>query len=71
MSSYRIEHQTDDGVTILGHTDAPAAGQVDLSRQAMRLIAEGATGELVLIDEASGEAVARRSLIDQEASSAK
>jgi hypothetical protein len=62
MSTYRIEHQTDVGVTIIGHTDSPAAGQADLSARAMRLIAEGATGELVLIDEASGEQVARRAL---------
>lgn len=66
MSRYRIEHQTEDGVTIVGRTDAPAAGQMELSERAMRLIAEGATGELVLIDEASGEPVARRSLADQD-----
>lgn len=62
MSTYRIEHQTEDGTTVLGHTDAPAAGQMELSARAMRLIAEGATGELVLVDEKSGEEVARRSL---------
>lgn len=65
MSTYRIEHHTEDGATILGHTDAPAAGQVELSARAMRLIAEGATGELLLIDEATGEQVARRSLVPE------
>lgn len=62
MSIYRIEHHTDDGIEIIGHTDSPAAGQADLSARAMRLIADGAMGELLLVDEASGEPVARRSL---------
>lgn len=62
MSTYRIEHHSDDGTTVLGHTDAPAAGQIELSAYAMRLIAKGETGEVVLIDEESGEQVARRSL---------
>jgi hypothetical protein len=66
MSIYRIEHQTEDGTTILGHTDAPAAGQAELSARAMRLIAEGATGELVLVDEQTGDEVARRSLVPEE-----
>jgi hypothetical protein len=62
MNTYRIEHQSDDGTTILGRTDAPAAGQAELSARAMRMISEGATGELVLVDESTGEEVARRSL---------
>jgi hypothetical protein len=62
MNTYRIEHQHDEGTTILGRTDAPAAGQAELSARAMQLIADGAHGELVLVDEATGEEVARRSL---------
>ena len=62
MNTYRIEHQSDDGTTVLGRTDAPAAGQAELSARAMQLIGEGARGELVLVDESTGEEVARRSL---------
>jgi len=62
MNTYRIEHQSDDETTVLGRTDAPAAGQAELSARAMQLIGEGARGELVLVDEATGEEVARRSL---------
>jgi hypothetical protein len=62
MNTYRIEHRDDEGTTILGRTDAPAAGQAELSARAMQLIADGARGELVLVDEATGEEVARRSL---------
>ena len=62
MNTYRIEHHSEDGITILGRTDAPAAGQAELSARAMQLIADGAHGELVLVDEVTGEEVARRSL---------
>lgn len=63
MTTYRFEHQSPDGTTtILGRTDAPAAGQAELSARAMQLIREGARGELVLVDEATGEEVARRAL---------
>jgi len=59
---FRIEHQTGNEVRILGHTDAPASGQAALSALAMQLIGAGESGELVLVDEQSGEEVARRSL---------
>lgn len=61
-STYRVEHWTGDDVRVLGHTSAARARQADLSTHAGRLMAEGATGELVLIDEATGEIVARRYL---------
>jgi hypothetical protein len=60
--TYRIELRTGDAVTILGHTTASHARQADLSEHASRLMADGATGELVLVDEATGEDVARRRL---------
>ena len=62
MTTYRIEHQSEAGRVVVGHTDAPAAAQAALSARAMQLIAEGATGELVLVDEATGAEVARRTL---------
>jgi hypothetical protein len=61
--TYRIEHRTDDVVTVLGHTTASHARQSDLSEHASRLMATGATGELVLVDETTGEDVARRRLL--------
>ena len=61
--TYRIEHRNDETVVILGRTTAAHARQADLSEHAARLMAAGATGELVLIDEATGEDVARRHLL--------
>jgi hypothetical protein len=60
---YRIEHRTGDAIAVLGHTASAYARQVDLSEHASRLMATGATGELVLVDEATGEDVARRRLL--------
>jgi hypothetical protein len=61
--AYRIEHRSGDAITVLGHTTAGHARQSDLSEHASRLMATGATGELVLVDESSGEDVARRRLL--------
>jgi hypothetical protein len=61
--TYRIEHRSGDTITVLGRTTAAHARQADLSEHAARLMASGATGELVLIDEATGEDVARRRLL--------
>jgi hypothetical protein len=60
--TYRIEHRTGDAVAVLGYTTATHARQADLSEHASRLMAAGATGELVLVDEATGKDVARRRL---------
>jgi hypothetical protein len=65
--TYRIEHRDGEFVTILGRTTAAHARQADLSEHAARLMATGATGELVLIDEATGEDVARRHLLSAPA----
>jgi hypothetical protein len=59
---YRVEHRAAGVTTVLGHTEHVHARQAELSRHAARLIAAGAAGELVLVDEATGEEVARRSL---------
>ncbi|MEA2513150.1 MAG: hypothetical protein QOF33_1936 [Thermomicrobiales bacterium] len=62
MSIYRIEHRTASGVVIVGHSDAADASQAELSELAGRLMLAGETGELVLVEEATGEEVARRQL---------
>ncbi|HEY8446765.1 MAG TPA: hypothetical protein VIL01_06615 [Thermomicrobiales bacterium] len=64
MSAYRIEHRVGGQTTVVGHTTDVHARQEELSRIAMKLVAAGATGELVLIDEETGEEVARRYLRD-------
>lgn len=65
--TYRIEHRSGDTVTVLGRTTAAHARQSDLSEHAARLMATGATGELVLIDETTGEDIARRRLLSTPA----
>jgi hypothetical protein len=62
MSTYRVEHRTDGTVDIVAHTSDVHASQEELSHHAARLAAAGATGELVLVDETTGEDVARRHL---------
>jgi hypothetical protein len=62
MNAYPIDHQRNDGATILGRSNSPAACQAKLSERATRLIGEGARGELLLVNEATGEEVARQSL---------
>jgi hypothetical protein len=62
MSTYRIEHRTAGTTTVVAHTSDVHASQEELSQHAARLIAAGARGELVLVDEATGEDVARRHL---------
>jgi hypothetical protein len=60
--SYRIEHRTGGTISVLGFTTAHHARESEISTHAQRLMAAGATGELVLVDEATGEDVARRRL---------
>lgn len=64
---YRIEHRTEVAVATVGHSSAADAGQAELSSHAARLIARGATGELVLVDQATGQDVARRRLLPDPA----
>ena len=62
MSTYRVEHRTAESATVVAHTSDVHASQEELSQHAARLTAAGARGELVLVDEATGEDVARRHL---------
>ena len=62
MTSYRIEHRTEGRAVVIGRTSAADARQAELSQLAARLAAAGAVGELVLVDEATEEELARRQL---------
>ncbi len=62
VSTDRVEHRTGQQTTVVARTAHVSARQEELSRHAAHLTREGATGELVLIDEERGEAVARRTL---------
>ena len=59
---YRVEHRSRDQVIVVARTSAADAGQAELSELAARLMAAGATGQLVLVDETTGTEMARRLL---------
>ncbi len=61
-SAYRIEHRRGDAVAVLAYTDDPLAQHSVLAPLAVQLVDVGATGTLVLIEEASGDVLARRAL---------
>ena len=57
---YRIEHHASGTIAVLGVTDDWAL--TALAPYAIDLLAQHATGQLLLIDQASGRIVDRRSL---------
>ena len=57
---YRVEHHTNGTVSVLGVTDDWA--MTALAPYAIDLLAQQKTGHLVLIEQASGRIVDRRSL---------
>ncbi len=59
---YRIEHHTGGQVIVLSFTSAWDAVSTALAEYAPRLLAEHATGELCLIEQATGRVVAHRDL---------
>src|SRR5688572_552753 len=59
---FRVEHRSGRHVVVLARTSAGDASQAELSQHAARLLAAGASGEVVLIDAATGDVVARRRL---------
>ena len=62
--AYRIEHHRgDDARLILGFCDAAPSPQLTLARWAAQLLADGETGQVVLIDQATEAIVARRNLL--------
>jgi hypothetical protein len=66
---HRIEHRSDGQTTVVGHTSDVYARQQELSLRAAQLLATAATGELVLVEEATGRDVARRSLWPESSTS--
>ncbi len=57
---YRVEHHTNGTVVVLGFTDDWA--MTALAPYAVDLLATRTTGQLLLIDQASGRVADRRSL---------
>lgn len=62
MKTYRVEFRRRGVVTVVGYTDAVDARQGELSARAARMTFQGATGELVLVEQTSDKVVARRYL---------
>jgi hypothetical protein len=62
LRSFRIEHRTESGTTVLSRVTTARVPRIDFDGHLARLSAAGAAGELVLIDESTGRAVARRRL---------
>jgi len=55
---YRVEHRGSDGVHVLGHVVGVFLHWTTLVPYASRLLREGATGCLILVDDATDEVVA-------------
>ncbi len=60
QARYRVEHHANGTVAVLGYTDDWA--MTALAPYAIDLLAQHETGQLVLIEQASGRVVDRRSL---------
>lgn len=61
-SRCRVEHHDGDAIRVLGHLDEAAPHHTELEPFLGYLLLEGAVGELILVDETSGEFVARRAV---------
>lgn len=63
---YRLEHRTEHGSVVIGYSSDPLARHAQLSQHAAELIRQGETGELVLVDEETGDDLAWRRLVLDE-----
>jgi len=63
---YRLEHRTEHGSVVIGYSSDPLARHAQLSQHAADLIRRGETGELVLVDEETGDDLAWRRLVPDE-----
>ena len=61
-AAYRVEHRRGDAVAVLGETDDPLARHTLLGPLAVRLLDVGAEGSLLLVEQETGEVIARRAL---------
>lgn len=62
---YRVEHRVGNRVTVLGRVADVTRHVSTLDPWLSRLLLEGAAGELVLVEEATGAVIARRHLGDE------
>ena len=62
---YRIEHRLGDAVSVVGYSDDPFARFRALSSHAIRLLDAGAAGAVHLVDQRSGDVLARRALLPE------
>ena len=62
-STYRIEHRRGDAVVVVAYSDDPLAPYTELGPHAMRLLDAGATGVLLLVEQATGDLLGRRALL--------
>ena len=62
---YRIEHRAEHGTVVVAYSSDPLARHAQLSQHAAELIRRGEVGELVLVDELTGEELAWRRLLPE------
>ncbi|MGH2531111.1 MAG: hypothetical protein ACRDJW_02280 [Thermomicrobiales bacterium] len=67
---HRVEHRADGQTTVVARTSDVYARQQELSLRAAEFLATAATGELVLVEEATGMDAARRILWPETSASA-
>jgi hypothetical protein len=60
---HRIEHRTGDAVTSLGRVADLAPHRTTLAPFVSRLLMDGETGIVVMVDESTGDDVARHDLV--------
>ena len=60
--AYRIEHRLGDAVAVVGFSDDLFSQYTALPPLAVRLLDVGASGVLLLVEQATGEVFARRAL---------
>ena len=60
--AYRIEHRRGDAVAVVGYSDDPFAQYTALPLLAIRLLDAGARGVLLLVEQTTGDILARRTL---------
>ena len=60
--AYRVEHRLGDAVAVLAHSDDPLARYTVLTPLAVRLLDARAAGMLGLVEQATGDVLARWAL---------
>ena len=68
--TYRIEHRCGDAVAVLGYSDDPRARYTALTPLAVQLLDAGATGVLLLVEQTTGDVLARWALLPPGADAA-